>query len=83
MAGRMVSPNDMMEAAKVAMINGRDPQSEIEWIMLVNFFAFNMPIEVAENGCLLMKTIFDIPLDDETIIGIAERQNESKAKDRK
>jgi hypothetical protein len=78
--GRLVSPNDMMAAAKEQMLDGREPEGRDDWILVVNFVAANIQAEVAESATLVFKTLFSIPLDDELIKEIVQFQNEHRAK---
>lgn len=79
MAEKFVSPNEMMEAAKKEMLNGNEPTNDTEWARIVNFVAFNVPSELSVSICLLMKTLYDIPLEKSDIEAIALYQNQSKA----
>lgn len=76
--GRWVSPNDMLEAAKELMLEGRDPTSHEDWARVVNFVASNVQPETEESICELFRMIFDIPLDEEEVKEIAEYQRKLK-----
>jgi len=76
----MVSPNDIMDAAKETHLDGREPTTEMDWILVMNFIAFNIATGVEESVCKLMKMMYDIPLEDEAIQEIAEFQRQSKEK---
>jgi hypothetical protein len=81
MAGyRRVSPDEMLNAAKAEMLDGREPADQIEWATVVNFLAFNMAPEIAESGCQLMRVLYDMPLCPEVVSEIVAFQLASKAK---
>lgn len=69
-----VSPNDMMEAAKAAMLNGEEPATNDNWIMIVNFFGANMRVEATKLVC----NLFDCPLDVPTIEYIVGMQPKAR-----
>ena len=77
-SGRWVSPNDMLQAAKEHMLEGRDPASNEEWTKVVNFVAFNVGAGTEQSICELFRMIFDIPLDEESVREIAEYQEQLK-----
>jgi hypothetical protein len=78
--GRLVTPNEMMAAAKEQMLDGREPEGIDDWIKVVNFVAANIQAEVAESATLVFKTLFSIPLDDDMIKEIVAFQNERRPK---
>ena len=57
-----VSPNDMLKAAKEHMLEGREPESREDWMLIMNFFAANVDSGSAEPACQLMCAIYDMPL---------------------
>jgi len=76
--GNWVSPNEMFEAAKEMMIDGRDPNTDEDWVLIVNFVAVNTApgLENAVTG--LMMTLLDCPLKSHTIEYIVANQIYSK-----
>ena len=72
--GNLVSPNEMMAKAKEMMLDGREPGTTLEWMLIVNFIAFNSAAGLEVEICKLMKKLYDIPLDDDEIVFIAEEQ---------
>lgn len=78
MAGNWVSPNQMMEAAKKHMLEGREPQSQEDWAQVVNFFAANIMKGMEEVCVPLVCKLFDVPLPDEFIIEVCKFQMERK-----
>lgn len=81
MAGRFVSPDQVMQAAKDQMLNGQEPKSHVDWVKVINFVAFNMDAILASSICRVMKTLYDIPLTDDEIEEIVEFQNERRPDD--
>lgn len=81
MAGRFVSPDQVMQAAKDHMLNGREPASNDDWAKVVNFIAFNMDAALADTICKVMKSLYDIPLSDDEISDIVEFQNRGRLPD--
>lgn len=75
---KLVSPNQILQAAKDYMLDGMEPEDYDDWILIVNFIAFNVPSDLAESICLIMKTLFDIPVSDGIIALIAAYQKVSK-----
>jgi len=75
---RMVSPNEMMQAAQDIMLDGKTPTTPKDFALVMNFMASNMPAEVNEPGCQLMAVIFDMPLDKSEITEIVRFQNKQK-----
>jgi hypothetical protein len=74
--GQWHSPNEMLEAAKDSMLEGREPSSQEDWYLVLNFFAANIEATVCESACLLIKHLYDIPVDDENIKQIVQFQLE-------
>jgi hypothetical protein len=73
---RLVSPNDLMAAAREAMIEGREPEAKWEWVLIFNFLAANIHAELAESCCLLFKRLYNCPLEDDVIKKIVKYQLE-------
>ncbi len=75
----MVSPNDMFAAAKEHMLEGSDPVSDKDWQMVINFVAFNTGAGFELSVTKLFAKMYDCPLEEETVIAIAEAQVKAKA----
>jgi hypothetical protein len=73
----MRSPNELLEAAKEHMLDGRDPVTDKDWALAVNFIAANVHSEMEEFMPLLM-TILQCPLDEQQIVEITAFQAERK-----
>jgi hypothetical protein len=76
---RMISPNDLHDAAKQIMLEGKDPVTDRDWQLCVNFWSTNVSVAEIEI-CKLMKRIYNCPLSDEEIAEIATFQIENKKK---
>jgi hypothetical protein len=74
----MVSPNEMLGAAKICCLKGMDPSTKDDWTLVANFMAFNIRTGLEEPAMLLLRDIYDMPLTEEFIIGIAKFQKQSK-----
>jgi len=64
----------MIEAAKEMMIDGRDPNTEEDWALIVNFVAANTTPELADSVTRLMMKLFDCPLEAHKIEWIVANQ---------
>jgi hypothetical protein len=73
----IVSPDEILNAAKAQMLDGREPESKDDWALIVNFIAHNIAPEIALNGCLLMRTIYEMPLSDYDVTEIVKFQQET------
>lgn len=59
------------------MLEGKEPVTEYDWALCVNFWATN--VSVAEIGiCKLMKKLYNCPISDEDVTAIAEFQANKK-----
>jgi len=77
---RFVSPNEMLAAAKQQMLDGREPETQQDWQLVVNFIAFN-----TDRRCCMVATkfickLYDIPLDETQIEAIVKYQLERSEK---
>ena len=73
------SPNEMLEAAKRLMLDGKDPITEEDWARVVNCFAVNIAAGEEYPTIKLMKMLYEIPLSDEYIEQIVHFQSAQKA----
>lgn len=74
MNGKLVSPNELHHAACDQMLDGRLPQSENDWVLVVNFYAANVAKEVQPSGVVVMAMLMDCPLSREYIEKISAFQ---------
>lgn len=63
----MISPDEMLQRAKVVMLDGRSPINADEWQLIINYVASKMPVEMALQACVLMKVLYAIPLDEDVM----------------
>jgi len=68
------SPNEMLEAAVDMMLDGRQPATEEDWVLVVNFLAANIHQDVVAHAMPVLKMIYTIPLSDEYIAEIVRFQ---------
>jgi len=78
MTGRMISPNEMLKAAKDHMLEGGEAQSWEDWMKVLNFIAFNMAEGLEEMGTLLFIKLYDIPVTEEDAVNVAVFQRNQK-----
>jgi hypothetical protein len=78
----MISPNDLHGAAKQLMLKDKEPVTDKDWQLCVNFWAANVSVAEVEI-CKLMKRIYNCPLSDEDVTEIAIFQAESKKRKKK
>jgi hypothetical protein len=74
MNGGLVSPDEMIEAAKKDMLDGREPASIDDWARVMNYCAFNVQSEVASSACKLIARIYNMPLTDDLVENIVQFQ---------
>ena len=72
--GRMVSPQDLMNAAKEHMLESREPTTNDDWTRIINFVAANIALEVRVPATLFFATLYDCPLSKDTVSAIATFQ---------
>lgn len=80
MAGRMVSPNALLEAAKAEMLAGKEPTNKIDWSLVMNYVAANISDGLEVPICKIFVLMYDIPLTQDEVIQIAEFQARAKEK---
>jgi len=76
---KLVSPDELMAAAKLRMLEGREPKSTRDWYLIVNFFAANIDPDVVRACMPLMKVLYDIPMMDEEMTLVIDYQLNLKA----
>lgn len=65
------SPDEFMAAAKDMMLEGREPVTERDWMLVTNFVASNVIKGVEAATCLLFKMLYEVPLTEDQIREIA------------
>jgi hypothetical protein len=73
----MISPNDLQANAIKVMLEGKEPVTERDWQLCVNFWAANVSVAEIEI-CKLMRRLFNCPISDEDIAEIATFQVKKK-----
>lgn len=73
-----ISPDQVLEQAKAVMIDGREPETEDDWSLILNCVAFNTPLGLEVEVCRLMALLYSIPLDTELVEEIARFQADGK-----
>lgn len=68
------SPNELMEAAKEYMLQGRSPESREDWMLVMNFMAANIQWQVAEIACIVLAQVYQMPLSREEVKKIVAYQ---------
>lgn len=68
------SPNEFVAAATELQLDGREPETKEDWALVMNFVAHNVHEDIAESACLLMRTLFKMPLEDDEVAAIVEFQ---------
>ncbi len=74
----MISPNDLNEAAQKNMLDGREPKTERDWELIVNFWAANIGEGLEEPVCKVMSMLYKCPLPCDSIVQIAGFQAAKK-----
>lgn len=75
---KLVSPNEMQEAACKEMLDGNAPKVRTDWVLCANFWAFNLEPSLAVLGTLMMGKILECPLSEEELTEVAEFQLRKK-----
>ena len=75
----LVSPNDMMAAAKEQMLGGGEPESREDWVDIVRFLAVNIHHDLVFGALKLFRVMYHIPLTDREIRVIATAQLSAEA----
>jgi hypothetical protein len=71
---RMISPNDLQQAAKDAMLEGREPASVHDWMLCANYWAANVQKGLETSILPVLGLLFDCPVSREDLVVIAEYQ---------
>lgn len=78
-----VSPNKIMEAAKIMMLDGKEPVTDTDWQNIVNFLAVNIAPELNFVAIKLMKKLYDMPISENTIARICQFHRQRQAEEAK
>jgi len=80
---KLVSPEELHKAACAEYLNGRKPRTKTEWILCVNFWAFNAAKGTRVAATQLMAMIYSCPLPEKQIREIAEFHEKGKSNDKR
>jgi hypothetical protein len=61
------SPNEMLQKAKDAMLEGREPQNKTEWMNLMLFVCVNIHESVRLEATKFFVKLMDVPLSEEEV----------------
>lgn len=70
-----VSPNDLLEFSKKEMLEGREPETKTDWILVANCMAFNIDPSCSVPAMQVMGMIYDMPISKEELAEIATFQS--------
>ena len=73
--GTFRSPDEVLAAAKDAMLEGREPETEQDWAKIVNFMAANIHEGTRLPAIQLICKLYDIPLSEGYIENIVAFQS--------
>jgi hypothetical protein len=70
----LVSPNDLLMAARNAMLEGEAPSTYEDWFKIFNFLAANIAPQAQPAVLILISKIYDVPLGEKEIRAISAFQ---------
>lgn len=70
----LVSPNDILLAARDAMLEGEAPSTYEDWFKIFNFLAANIAPQAQPAALILMSHIYHTPLSEKEIRAISSFQ---------
>ncbi len=70
----LISPNELLEAAKKEMLDDREPSTKDDWELIMNFMAFNIAHEIQPSALQVIAKIYNMPLSEDEIAKISEFQ---------
>jgi hypothetical protein len=76
---KLVSPNEMLKAARERMLEGREPVTVKDWIIIMNFFAANVHPDTADPVCQLLRLVYEMPITKSDVTKIVKFQLERRA----
>jgi hypothetical protein len=63
----LASPQDLLEKACKAVLDGREPANIDDWVQIVDVWAYNLPVATMPVSIRIMSRCFSIPLTDSVI----------------
>lgn len=70
----LVSPNQMIAAAKDEMLGGREPQGVEDWSLVMNFLAINIHEDCVHPACQLLNVLYNMGLTQNEVATIVSFQ---------
>jgi len=77
----LVSPNDLFKASKEYMLEGREPASTEDWLLMVNFWVVNIEKSVRVPATLILVKLFAVPVTVEQVKKIIDFHNSPQSAD--
>ena len=71
---RLVSPDEMIAAAKEIMLEGREPENVTDWSVVMNFCAGNLHPDTAHPVCQLLNVLYNMGLTQNEVATIVSFQ---------
>jgi hypothetical protein len=69
-----VSPDEMVTEAIRIQLHGKAPRTPHDWVMIMNFIAWNLVPSVAHDACQLMAKVYSMPLSEAEVTDIVSYQ---------
>lgn len=64
---RFISPNELLKGAKDIMLKGREPKTEGDWFLVINFWAYNTHPDTHPAAVQLLCKIYNVPVEEEEV----------------
>lgn len=77
--GHWHSPDELLAAGKDIMLESRDPETEKDWLLLVNFWAGNVHPDIQPAAALLICKLYNAPVTDYQVEAICKFQASQRA----
>lgn len=65
---RLTSPQEMFNAACEMMLGGREPKTQNDWELVIDFFTVNVVPSVRETAIPFVMMLFECPMTPEEIV---------------
>lgn len=72
--GHWTSPDELLAAGKDIMLESRDPETEEDWLLLVNFWAGNVHPSVQPAAVLVICKLYNAPVSERQVRVICKLQ---------
>ena len=77
------SPNELLAAAKIQMLDGREPVTQKDYQMVLNFVAYNTADGLEEDLTPFFANLYEMPVDEATCREIGRYQARRKRQGRR